>query len=42
MTINEWMELGYGLAEANSLVELERSEREYEKHAHMAFYSKHL
>ena len=42
MTIQEWMELGYGLAEAKSLVELERSEREYEKHAHIAFYSKHL
>ena len=42
MTIQEWMELGYELAEAKSLVELERSERQYEKHAHMAFYSKHL
>jgi|TARA_B110000977_G_scaffold190867_1_gene262200 hypothetical protein len=42
MTIQEWMELGYGEAEAKSLVELERSERAYEKHAHMAFYSKHL
>ncbi len=42
MTIKEWMELGYGLAEAKSLVELERSEREYEKHAHLAFYSKYL
>ena len=42
MTINEWMELGYELAEAKNLVELERSEREYEHRAHIAFYSKHL
>ena len=42
MTIQEWQELGYNLAEAKNLVELERSEREYEKHAHVAFYSKHL
>ena len=42
MTIQEWQDLGYGLAEAKYLMELERSERQYEKHAHLAFYSKHL
>ena len=42
MTIQEWMELGYGLAEAKSLVELEKRAQDYEKHAHQAFYSKHL
>ena len=42
MTINEWMELGYSQEESKNLVELERSEREYEKHAHLAFYSKYL
>ena len=42
MTTNEWMELGYSQEESKNLVELEKSEREYEDHAHMAFYSKHL
>jgi hypothetical protein len=42
MTITEWMELGYSKEESKDLVELERTERQYEKFAHMAFYSKHL
>tara|TARA_R110000772_G_scaffold88667_5_gene184042 strand:- start:144 stop:272 length:129 start_codon:yes stop_codon:yes gene_type:complete len=42
MTINEWMELGYSETESKDLIELEYSERQYEKHAHIAFYSKHL
>jgi DNA-binding transcriptional MerR regulator len=42
MTIQEWQELGYNLAEAKNLVELEKSERQYEEFAHIAFYSKHL
>ena len=42
MTIQEWMKLGYGLAEAKFLVELSKRDAEYEKHAHIAFYSKHL
>ena len=42
MTINEWMELGYSQEESGFLKELEKSERDYEKHAHLAFYSKYL
>lgn len=42
MTIKEWQELGYSEAESKDLVNLEQSEREYEQHAHMAFYSKYL
>jgi len=42
MTINEWMELGYSQEESKDLIRLERSERAYEKHAHIAFYSKYL
>ena len=42
MTIQEWMELGYSEEESKVLEGLERSERQYEKHAHIAFYSKHL
>ena len=42
MTINEWMELGYSQEESKDLIKLEESERDYEKHAHLAFYSKHL
>ena len=42
MTINEWMELGYSKEESKDLVNLEQSEREYEQHAHMVFYSKYL
>jgi hypothetical protein len=42
MTIEEWKELGYDLAEAKRLVELERYEKRYEEFAHMVFYSKHL
>ena len=42
MTITEWMELGYSQEESKGLVKLEKEERQYEKLAHMAFYSKHL
>ena len=42
MTINEWMELGYSQEESKDLIKLETSEREYEEHAHIAFYSKYL
>ena len=42
MTINEWMELGYSEEESKDLIRMEREERQYEKFAHMAFYSKHL
>ncbi len=42
MTINEWMELGYSQEESKDLIKLEKSERDYEKHAHLAFYSKYL
>jgi DNA-binding transcriptional MerR regulator len=42
MTIKEWQELGYNLAEAKSLVELEGYEKLYEEFAHMVFYSKNL
>ena len=42
MTIQEWMELGYSQEESKDLVKLERSEREYEKHAHKAYYNQYL
>jgi hypothetical protein len=42
MTIQEWMELGYSEEESKDLVKLEIAERQYEKFAHMVFYSKHL
>jgi len=42
MTIQEWMELGYSKEVSKILVDLEESEKQYEKFAHMAFYSKHL
>ena len=42
MTIKEWMELGYSQEESQDLIKLESAEREYEEHAHIAFYSKHL
>ena len=42
MTIQEWMELGYSKEVSKILVDLEESEKQYEKSAHMAFYSKHL
>ena len=42
MTIQEWMDLGYSQEESKDLIKLERAERQYEKLAHMAFYSKHL
>lgn len=42
MTYQEWMELGYNEQESKDLVKMEKEEIQYERYAHMAFYSKHL
>lgn len=42
MTYQEWMELGYSEEQSKDLVRSEKEEQQYERYAHMAFYSEHL
>jgi len=42
MITKEWMELGYSEKEANEMVKLEKSEKQYEEYAHKMYYSKYL